>query len=242
MAASTPGDRLRHRGGSSGTYLALRFDAQAPTVAVMFAAVLGILLGVAVVGGPLLWLDAPTAALADSMVLAVADGGAAALSQLPNAAEHPQVVALFATVIALSTPGVVALGLAVAARAVRSGRQMLSGLFLIAATASFLVLPAPQAALLLTAAAVCTAALLAPASWLTQVALWTLASVLAGHHAVLLLTGSAPAVDEAVASFTALSGLNSPEFWRLTTVVVGLAPFAAAALCALGDSRPHRSS
>ena len=197
-------------------------------VRVMFIAILGILLGVAVCAGPLIAYNAEITGFVDRIAVAAADVATRLIDKIPGAADNPKVVTLFATLIAVCAPGLLAIALTWSAQAVISARRFIGAMIMLAAIASFFVLPAPQALGLVVGALVINVMLLIPVAALSRIVLWCLATVLAFGHVRGLWTGTDPVIGEGVAALSSLSDMNTPELWKFALISVALAPFVAA--------------
>lgn len=205
----------------------------------MFAALAGIALGLALSLGPLIAYDARVSVLAEQMVTAFAAASQALLTKIPYVADSPDVIDTFSTVIAVIAPGLVALLLVMAAKQMKGFRRGASGLLVLGAVGSFFVLPASQAAVLLIGAIVLSGVLLVPVGFISGIALWGLATVIAMDNVMLIWSEESDSVTSGAASFARISGLDAPEFWRMATLVLALTPFA---LAVLNDSRQSRHS
>lgn len=196
----------------------------------MFSAAAGITFGVSLTLVPLVLFGVRLAPLGESMITASSALMSALLGAVPWVRDTPEVVETFSAIVAVAAPGLTALGLVVAAHRTLEVRRAVTVLLFAVAFASFLALPASQALWLVGAAAVCAAALLIPAEGVARVALWALATSIAVDNVATIWRGESERVAEGIESFNAISGLDAPEFWRVATVVLALAPFAVAVM------------
>lgn len=201
----------------------------------MFVALIGILIGAALAMGPLAVYRSDVSLLSERMIAASDAIVQGLISKLPYASENPKLVTTLAVAVAVATPGAVALLLAVSASAATGIRRASSGLLVVLALASFLVLPAASAAVLLAFAVIVSAFLIAPAVFVAKIALWTLATVIAFDHVHALWSGTAPSIVEGTATLAALTGFSTQEFWQFSLMIVGISPFPIAAAVALNS-------
>lgn len=205
----------------------------APTMGSMIAMLIGVIAGIAIVAGPLRWLSPTTAAAADAMVTFTAQAFEWILGRIPGGADNPEVITTVSVVLAVCTPGLVALGLAIGTRSVGAARRVVTAVVCMAAAWSFFVLPVGQALWMAAFAIVVTVVVLLPAGFLTKAAMWALVVVLAFDYGQAMWAGTAPAITEGVASLIEVSGLNAPDFWRYALIFVGVMPFVGAVNVAL---------
>jgi hypothetical protein len=210
----------------------------APTVAPMPAIVLGAIVAFLLLVGPLSWLRPQVSAVADALVGAADRGIAEALTLVPGVDSHPSVVATVSTIAAVTAPGLVALALAYCAgHAVPAGRRLLVAVLVLAAAGSFFVVPVGSAVALVGLAVITSVMLLSPAGLITSAAMWALAAVIAVSHLSLVWAGTAPTLASATESFGQLSGLDAPELWRATVLVLAVSPFVAVAGIAVRSAK-----
>lgn len=205
----------------------------------MFAAVAGILLGLAISFGPLISWDARLSIVGEQMIAAFSAGTQALLLKIPVVQDTPDVVETFSAIVAIAAPGVIALLLVVGAKKMKTFRRSLSGVLVFGAAASFLVLPVSHSAALLIAAMVVSGVLLVPAGWLSQVALWAAATLIAADNVLTVWDSDSEVVAAGAAAFARVSGMDAPELWRFATLLLALAPFAMALF---SDIKPSKSS
>lgn len=201
----------------------------------MFAALVGILLGVAVASGPLAMYKGNMSLFSDDIVAAVAAAGRDLIQKLPYAGENPKLVTVLSVVLAVTAPGFVAVCLAALANAAVGVKRAGSAVLLALAGASFLVLPASQAVLLLVLAVVVTVLVISPAVFAARAALWGLATLIAFDHFAQLWYGTDPSIQQGTATLVALTQFSTAEFWRFGLIIVGVAPFVCAAGAVLRD-------
>lgn len=196
----------------------------------MIAAAAGILLGLAIALGPLISWDARVTVVGEQLIAAFASGASALLEMLPYVGDYPEVVETFSVITGVVAPGLVVLLLVGAAKRLKGFRRSLSGLLLLAACLSFFVLPAVQAGVLVVAAVVISTVLLIPAGWLSQVGLWSIATVLAVNNVMTVWYAESPEVADGIAALQRLSGMEAPDFWRVAILATALSPYAFAVL------------
>lgn len=199
----------------------------------MFAALIGIVVAVGVTLGSLKLPTGPLTRVTDAMVTAADSASVGLFERVPYISDSPKMVDVLGAVVSLMVPGVIAMALVWAAGAVTQARRVLSGVVMLAALASFLVLPAGQATLLMTAAGIVTATLIVPAGLFASAALWAMATMIALGNAASIYKATSPRVTEATDTFVTASGLGSAPFWQLAAIVVGLAPFCGAVMLGL---------
>lgn len=199
----------------------------------MFAALLGILLGVAVSAGPLAIYRSDAHLLSERMIQAADSVSQGIIRRLPYASDNPKLVTVLSVALAVATPGMVALILVVAANAATGIRRASSGVLVLAALASFLVLPAVSASILLAFAIGVSVFLIAPGVLLAKVALWGVATVIAFDHVHALWSGTAPSIVQGAETLRVLTGFSTSDFWHFALMAVGISPFPIAASVAL---------
>lgn len=199
----------------------------------MFAALLGVLIGVAVSAGPLAIYRSDAHLLAERMIEASDSLSQSLVSKLPYASENPKLVTVLSVALAVATPGMVALILVVAANAATAVRRASSGLLILGALLSYLVLPSASATVLVLFAGAVSLFLISPTVLIAKVALWGLATVIAFDHVHALWSGTAPTIVTGAETLRVLTGFSTPEFWRFSLMAVGVAPFPIAAAVAL---------
>lgn len=200
----------------------------------MFAALLGIALGVGLYMGPLMaWRD--DVSLFAARIVEASDGFLhSLLEKAPYADSNPKLVTVLSVVLSVCAPGIVAVLLVAAANAAGALRSALSALLVIVALGSFLVLPTRDA-LILTAVAVLSALLLLlPAIFVSRILLWSLATILAFDHVSTIWAGSAPSIIAGETTLAQLTGFATTDFWRYALVAIGIAPFALTATVIFG--------
>jgi hypothetical protein len=199
----------------------------------VFAALLGILIGAALAIGPLAMYKADASILSERVVTAADKILTGIVDKLPYAKDNPKVVIVISVVLAVATPGFVALVLVAAANAAVAVKRTVSGGMVLLAGLSFFVLPASSAIILVVAALVVSGVLIAPGVLIARVVLWSIATLIAFDHIHALWSGQAPAIAAGADTLVALTGFSTAEFWRFGLIVVGVAPFPIAAASAL---------
>jgi hypothetical protein len=200
----------------------------------MFAAVLGIAIGFALYYGPLSLWQSDVSYFASRIVEAASTMSVSLISKLPYASSNPKLVAVLSTVVAVAAPGIIALILVSAANAAGAVRQFFSGLLIVLALASFFVLPFTQAFVVLLLTGAVTALLFLPAVFITRIILWSLATVLAFDHVLLIWSASSPSLAAGTQTLVQIAGFGSTEFWRYALVATALAPFAISLTAVFG--------
>ena len=200
----------------------------------MFAALLGIALGVGLYMGPLMaWRD--DVSLFAARIVEASDGFLhSLLEKAPYASSHPKLVTVLSVVLSVCAPGIVAVLLVAAANAAGALRSALSALLVVVALGSFLVLLTKDA-LILTAVSVAAALLLLlPAIFVARILLWSLATILAFDHVSTIWAGTAPSIIAGETTLAQLTGFATTDFWRYALVAIGIAPFALTATVIFG--------
>lgn len=213
---------------SAGVFLA----GTAHTVLSMFAAGIGVVVGLLVAVGPLGMVRDPTRRISDTIVASVSDALSWVLGHLPYADEHPKVVTVLAVLAAVTTPGIAALVLVWASGAAQTVRNALGVIVSLASLGSFLVLEPSQAGTLVIAALAAVVLLLTPVIFVARAGLWALATVIASAHLVQLWNGQAPPIAEGAQILASMTQLAPIEFWRLALIGVGISPFVCATAAA----------
>ncbi len=200
----------------------------AHTVLDMAAAYLGMILGALVGLG--------VVALPTVQVLSSASSAADALSGLLQGQlerisflqQNPVFLQALIGAAAVIAPGLVAAGVAVAARSVGAMRSLIAlGLSLLAAWA-LVSLSLTQSLPLLAIAALVFFSALFPALVAVQTAMWAVVALLAVDHAAALLAYTEGTVNETIISFILLSKIDSPDLWRILLSALAIAPFVGA--------------
>ena len=199
----------------------------------VFAALFGIVIGLAVTTGPLSALKGRAVALSDDVVVGTEKALNSLLAKLPYGAQNPKVVAVLAVVGAVCAPGFVAIVLAVAANAAGAVKRAASGALLLASGAAFFVLPASHAMALMAVSAVASALVLAPGVFLARSVLWGFATVIASVHIGSLWAGTDVHIVKGTETLMALTEFSTVEFWKFCLIILGISPFVAAAGAAL---------
>ena len=212
----------------TGTLLVLVIAVLAATGKRVFAALLGILCGVAVSTGPLAVFKARASVVSEDIVASSARAAQNLLTKLPYGAENPKVVTLLSVILAVCAPGFVAVVLTAAAGAARGVKRVASGFLIFGALASFLVLPAWNAVILLVLAVGASALIIAPGVFVARVVLWSVATLIAFDHVAQLWHGTDAEIQKGVATLDSLSGFSTPDFWKFALIIVGVAPFVCA--------------
>jgi len=206
----------------------------APKVRFMFAALLGIALGVGLYMGPLMaWRN--DVSLFAARIVEASDGFLhSLLEKAPYASSNPKLVTVLSVVLSVCAPGIVAVLLVAAANAAGALRSALSALLVVVTLGSFLVLPTKDA-LILTAVSVAAALLLLlPAIFVARILLWSLATILAFDHVSTIWAGTAPSIIAGETTLAQLTGFATTDFWRYALVAIGIAPFALTATVIFG--------
>lgn len=200
----------------------------------MFAALLGIALGVGLYVGPLMaWRD--DVSLFAARIVEASDGFLhSLLEKAPYADSNPKLVTVLSVVLSVCAPGIVAVLLVAAANAAGALRSALSALLVIIALGSFLVLPTRDALILTVVAVLAALLLLLPAIFVSRILLWSLATILAFDHVSTIWAGSAPSIIAGETTLAQLTGFATTDFWRYALVAIGIAPFALTATVIFG--------
>jgi hypothetical protein len=194
----------------------------------MAAAYLGIILGSLVGLG--------VVALPTFSVLSTASSAADALSgilqgQLDRVEilnQNPAYLAAVLGVVSVVAPGIIAMGVAVAARSVGALRSLIAlGLALLSAWA-LVSLPVTHSLPLLAIAVLVFFSALFPALFAVQVAMWAVVALLAVDQATKLIAHSQGVVNDTVTSFILISQIESPELWQILLSCLAIVPFLGA--------------
>lgn len=199
------------------------------TVPGMLAALVGLVLGAVIALGPLRWAHAPIAHAADSATALVAETLTPLLGKVSFIASSPKLHTTLVALVALMAPGLVALGVSLAAKAAGALRAVLAAVAAVVSLASFTVLPTGRALPLVVIAALLVVSAVLPAVWLVQAGLWAVVGMLGVDHLLAIWRGTDQAVTDAVATFLVTTEMFDVTVWRIFASAVAAAPFLAAA-------------
>jgi hypothetical protein len=193
----------------------------------MAAVLLGILLGAGVSYGWFAQADAPLSLAADNLTSQAAAFLQPLLGRIPGLDATGEFVIILAALLAVCTPGVVAMAAAAAGSATQRAQFILS--FLLAAVSVVLLLSDPGGWWpLVVGLLVVAATLLRAAAFAAVVALWVVITVLAVDQLTAIWQGTVPEISSATDVLVDVSGLNTPGVFAIALSVVAAAPFVAA--------------
>jgi hypothetical protein len=200
----------------------------APTVAGMAAAFLGLLIGALVGLG--------VVALPTLEVLHAADSAAATLSSLLQGQiegisfleQNPAYLTGVLGIVSVAAPGIVAALVAYAAKAVGALRSVIALVLSLLSVWALVSLPLSQSLPLSAIAALVFFAAIFPAIFAVRVAMWGVVGLLAVDRATSLLAHTDVQVNQAIVAFIEVSGIDSPDLWRIFLSVVAFVPFVGA--------------
>jgi hypothetical protein len=135
---------------------------------------------------------------------------------------------VLAMTLGAMVPGLVCLVLMTAARAAAGARRAVAGVLLVAALATFAILPAGQALLLVVVALAVSALLSLATGTVLVLPMVAVATVLGTRTVMVVLGGSSVEVTGGADLLSQLSGLD-PALWRVALAIVAVAPIAGAA-------------
>jgi hypothetical protein len=205
----------------------------APTVLRMAFVILGIILGLLVSLGPLSALAAPVDWVTNWLVGVGGDMVTNAVARLGHVPQTSKLALTLSAVLGAMTPGLIALTMVVAARGAKAFRRGAAAVAVLIALVSFLLVPVPQAVLLLVLALIVGVLPSVFNGMFITVPMLTIATVLAVRYGVLLWHGESNEVTAGALKLTSISSVEMLNLWRLALTVAGLAPFFLAGWRAL---------
>ncbi len=208
---------------------------QAPTVSFMLFVVLGFLLGVAVIQGPLVVFRPQVEMLCASLVEYGNTAATWALTEIATVDGTSKFVALLGPALGVMMPGIVALVLMTVTTLADQARRFASAVAVLAALAGFLFLDVVTAFIVLALALVLSAVSSFTSGAVLKAPLAVLVMVLAITYTSQLLSGHDPVLAYAVVEFTDAAGVGDPDLWRIALTTLGVFPFVAAIWSVLKD-------
>jgi len=152
-------------------------------------------------------------------------------------ANHPSLASALGVCLGVALPGLLCLVLVVAAKFGVVLRRAAGGLLVVAGVAGFFFLPHQQAILVLGVSAALSALFMFTTGMFIVAPLGAIAGALAVSSVRVLLSGKDQAVNAGIATLTKLSGVNDPQVWKVTLVVLAWSGFVAAVLAALHPAK-----
>lgn len=192
-----------------------------------FLPLLGLLIGVALVVGPLSWWSAPVDAINGALVSYAGRLTGWLVDLLGRFELTAKAAGPVGSTLAVLAPGLIVLLLVSASLHSDRYRRNTASLLLVGSSLSFAVLPAGSALVLVGGALLAGAFLRFATGWLLTVPLMALATVLAARFGICLWHGHVAAIDAAVresASF--LPADSGEELVRPMLLILSLVPFA----------------
>ncbi|MHB8451727.1 MAG: hypothetical protein ACYDAQ_14975 [Mycobacteriales bacterium] len=196
-----------------------------------------ILLGV-LLGGVLAFAGVatvPADRLDNAATRVVAKSGERVLSALPSAVAHNRALAALIILLAVAVPGLLAWLLASLARGAKRLRSLMLPLAVVIGAASFAVLPAREAGVLLAGLVILAGIARLATGWLLTLPLAAAATALGLRQLFRVVAGSDPQLTAAARQLGQLAG-TPHELWRVVATVIALLPLVPAALRLLGRS------
>jgi|SaaInlStandDraft_1057018.scaffolds.fasta_scaffold19474_4 hypothetical protein len=199
----------------------------------MIVVLVGVGIGILLSFGPHATANVKVSAFADSLVETFSQTLLSISERIPGSENHPETVLLFSTILALTSTGLLALLLTVAARALVSFRRALSFVLAVVTVGSFFFLPASSSVILVVFSAAVIFFLLIPSTFISSTALWALATFLAVSQVISIWNGNSPTVEAAAEVFSSLSEWLSPQAWKVVASAVAVVPAVAALLASV---------
>jgi len=201
----------------------------------MIFVVLGFIIGVAVVQGPLVGLKPLVERVCISLVEYGNSATAWALQEIGTIDGTSKLVSLLGPALGVMIPGIVALILMSVIKLADTARKAASAISILGALIGFFFLD-PFTAFVILAVAV---SLTIFSNLATGVALKAplaiLVMVLAMTYTSQLLSGNDPVLGYAVIEFTEAAGTGDPDLWRIALTALGVFPFVVAIWSVLND-------
>jgi hypothetical protein len=205
-------------------------------VILMLFVVIGFLLGVAVVQGPLIFFRPQIERLCISLVDYGNTASSWALSEIATIDGTSKFISLLGPALGVMMPGIVALVLMSVSSLADQARRFASAIAVLAAFTGFLFLDFFTAFIIL-ALAIALSLISSLASGVALKApLAILVMVLAITYTSQMLSGVDPTLAFAVIEFSEAAGVGDQDLWRISLTALGVFPFIAAIWSVLKDN------
>lgn len=205
------------------------------TVRPMLFVVAGLVLGLAIAVGPLDFL----LPYVGSVNVAVVEYGTKlterVLREIGTIDEASTVVPLYAPIIGVALPGLVAIAMAYTLRASDKAKRFVTALCVLGAGLGFFVLDIVQAAIVFVVVIILSAVTNLLVGAAVRLPLALAGTVLAVTYGAQLLGGSDAALMQAAVMYHDAAGVGDIDLWRLLLTFTGIMPFGAALWIAVKD-------